>query len=78
MKQDFSKIIFLVLLIIALFIPQVSFSQKYGNEWIDYNKPYYRIPVSADGIYRISYSTLKQSGFPIASIDPRQIQIFHE
>ncbi len=78
MKQDFSKIIFLVLLIIALFIPQVSFSQKYGNEWIDYNKPYYRIPVSADGIYRISYSTLKQSGFPIASIDARQIQIFHE
>lgn len=33
-------------------------AQPFGNEWIDYNLQYYKIQVSADGVYRIPQSTL--------------------
>ena len=33
-------------------------AQPYGNEWIDYDKTYYKFNVSATQFYRIPYSTL--------------------
>ena len=27
-------------------------AQPIGNEWLDYNQEYYKIPVGKDGIYR--------------------------
>lgn len=51
-------------------------AQNYGNEWINYSQPYYKIKVTQDGIYRISYSALASSGIPLSTFDPRQIQIF--
>lgn len=50
---------------------------QYGNEWIHYNQSYYKIPVAKDGIYRLTYSNLQNAGFPVNSVDPRRIQIFH-
>lgn len=50
---------------------------QYGNEWVDYSKQYYKIPVAEDGIYRISYADLNSAGFPVNSVDPRRLQIFH-
>lgn len=35
----------------------------YGNEWIDYNKTYYKIKVAEDGLYKIDYKTLADAGF---------------
>jgi uncharacterized protein involved in high-affinity Fe2+ transport len=40
----------------------------YGNEWIDYNRTYYKIQVAQDGIYRIDYQILASAGLPLGSI----------
>ena len=47
-----------------------------GNEWIQYQQPYLKIPVARDGIYRISHDDLQQAGFPIVA-PPASIQVFH-
>ena len=52
-------------------------SAQFGNEWIRFNQQYYKIPVAKDGIYRLTYADLQNAGFPVGSIDPRRIQIFH-
>ncbi|UII24971.1 hypothetical protein LVD15_16855 [Fulvivirga maritima] len=54
-----------------------SQAQDYGNEWIDYNKQYYKIPVGREGMYRITYADLQSAGFPVNAVDPRRLQIFH-
>ncbi len=52
-------------------------AQPYGDEWIDYNKQYWRIQTAEEGIYRISYTDLESAGFPVATLDPRRIQLYH-
>lgn len=49
---------------------------QYGNEWISFGQPYFKIPVGSDGLYRIPYKDLVQAGFP-DSADPRTFQLFH-
>lgn len=49
----------------------------YGNEWIDYDKDYYKINVAEDGMYRIYYETLQQSGLPLDELTGAQFQLFH-
>jgi hypothetical protein len=51
--------------------------QSFNNHWINYDQQYLRISVSEDGLYRIPYSQLLSSGVPVNSIDPRNLQIFH-
>lgn len=36
----------------------------YGNEWIDYNKTYYKFKVGKEGVYRIPKSALDAAGIP--------------
>lgn len=60
-----------------LIFNSVGKSQTFGNEWINYDQQYFKIHVSNDGIYRVSYSSLAAAGIPVGSIDPRGIQIFH-
>lgn len=55
--------------------PFLSFSQ-YTNSWINYSQPYYKFPILQDGVYRITYTALVNSGIPAASIDPDNIQMF--
>lgn len=33
-------------------------AQFYNNEWIDYNKTYYKFKIGATGLYRISQYSL--------------------
>lgn len=53
-------------------------AQNVGNEWINYDQEYYRVPVTEDGIHRIPYQVLVNRGFPANEIDPRRIQMFYE
>lgn len=39
-------------------------AQQYGNEWIDYNKTYYKFKVGKEGIYRINKNALDAAGVP--------------
>lgn len=48
-----------------------------SNEWINFNQSYYRITTSKDGIYKLTYSDLQTAGFPVGSVDPRRMQLFH-
>ena len=48
----------------------------YGNEWIDYDKTYYRIDVAEDGLYRIPYAQLQAAGLPVESTDARFYQLW--
>jgi hypothetical protein len=64
------------LLFAGSFLFQPVFAQN-GNEWIQFNQDYYRIPVGKDGLYRITYNDLQVAGFPVGSVDPLSIQLFH-
>ncbi|MCB0477541.1 MAG: hypothetical protein KDC84_05230 [Crocinitomicaceae bacterium] len=64
------------LLIFLLGIYSFSFSQPYGNEWIDYSQNYYSFKIAEDGVYRLDYNTLLGAGIPVASISSSQYQIF--
>lgn len=50
---------------------------QYANDWIDFGKEYYKVTVAADGAYRLSFNDLQNAGFPVGSIDPRRIQLYH-
>ncbi len=65
-----------VLLIFAL-TPLAAFSQ-YTNSWINYSQPYYKFPILQDGIYRITYDALVNSGIPVSDFanNPENIQMF--
>lgn len=50
---------------------------QYGNEWVRFNQLYYKIPIAQTGLYRITYTDLQNAGFPVGSVDPRRLQLFH-
>ena len=47
----------LLILLISVLTTHFAVAQR-GNEWIDYNKSYWKIKVGAEGIYRVSLSAL--------------------
>ncbi|MBX7206343.1 MAG: hypothetical protein K1X81_13040 [Bacteroidia bacterium] len=66
-----------VCLIYLAVLPFLSMAQKkFGFEWIRPGQTYYRFTLTANGVYRIDYATLVNSGISPASIDPRKIQLF--
>lgn len=52
-------------------------AQPFGNEWIDPSRTYYKIQVSADGIYRINFATLAAAIPNIASVNPQNLVMYH-
>ncbi len=65
-----------VLFLFSLCLP--AFAQPYGNEWINYSQSYYKVYIHENGVYRIDYNTLLNNGFPLGSINPRNIQVFNK
>jgi hypothetical protein len=61
------------LLILSL---QLVHAQYYGNEWINYSQSYFRFKIINDGLYRISYNALINSGVPLSTINGSNLQIF--
>lgn len=68
------KINFFFLLLLS-FIS--AYSQKYGNEWINFNQDYYKIKIGKEGIYKIDYYAMQAVGFPVTTINPQYLQIWH-
>lgn len=66
----------LLALLIVLSGTSLSFGQVYGNEWIDFSKPYYKLEVIEDGIHKVTFSDLQSAGIPVTTIDPRSIQLW--
>ncbi|WP_028522468.1 putative type IX secretion system sortase PorU2 [Runella limosa] len=51
-------------------------AQRYGNEWINFQQTYFKIPVAQKGLYRISANELRQAGVPVSTLNPTSIQLF--
>lgn len=49
-------------------------AQKYGNEWINYAQPYYKIKVVKNGMHRLTYNDLAAAG--ISNVNPEKFQVF--
>ena len=49
----------------------------YGNEWIDYSIPHFKIPIAQDEIYRLTYDYFQNAGIPADQISANEWQIFH-
>ncbi|HEX6224927.1 MAG TPA: C25 family cysteine peptidase, partial [Chryseolinea sp.] len=64
------------LLPFCLFACLKSYAQV-GNEWIDFDRTYYKISTAKESIYKVSYTDLQAVGFPVNGIDPTRIQLFH-
>ncbi len=63
---------FLLFTIILLSLAMTSFAQVYNNEWIDYNKTYYKFKVAATGLYRIAQPSLAALGIAHPSAKPKE------
>lgn len=66
----------ILLISLSLLVSNLIFAQKYGNEWINFNQDYYKIKIGKEGIYRIDSATLQSIGFPLSSVDPKNIQLW--
>lgn len=64
-----------ILLIVFLLAGLGAFAQPYNNEWIDYNKTYYKFKVPTTGITRIPQTTLAAMGLSNANAD--HFQLWH-
>jgi hypothetical protein len=62
------------LVLIAISAPS---NAQFSNEWINFGQTYYKIPVARTGIYKLTYANLQAAGVPLATIDPRRINLFH-
>ena len=62
---------FLLLLLIVSSLGAKA--QLYNNEWIDYNKTYYKFKVGTSGLYRINQSALASIGLVNINADYFQI-----
>jgi hypothetical protein len=76
-RRIFTKqLIFCLLYLLALLQLNVSFAQ-YANDWIHPGQSYYKITVGRDAIYRLTHADLINAGVPLATVDPRTLQLFH-
>ncbi len=62
----------------SFFIFHFSFlaQAQFGNEWINYQQSYFRIPVLQKGLYRVSTDDLRKAGVPVNTVNPVTVQLF--
>ena len=53
---------------------QFAHAQNFGNEWINHNQSYFKLKITEKGIYQLSFTDLKNAGFP-TNINPEKIQL---
>lgn len=62
--------------ILLCFCSSIVFGQ-YANSWIDYSQRYYKIPITSEGVYRVTYADLVANGISVGDFDHRNLQIVH-
>ncbi|MBL0049888.1 MAG: hypothetical protein IPP32_17535 [Bacteroidetes bacterium] len=65
-------------LLIVLLIPFClkSAAQATSNNWIKYTQSYYKFPITKTGVYRITPTTLYNSGINFSNVHPQNFQLF--
>lgn len=66
----------LLYILILLASSNVSYSQTYGNEWIDYSQKYYSFKIVNSGVYKLDYASLNASGIPLTTFNTPNIQVY--
>ncbi|MBR5433669.1 MAG: hypothetical protein IK117_04465 [Bacteroidales bacterium] len=64
------------IVILVLLCSSIVYGQ-YSNLWIDYSQTYYKIPVTSEGVYRVTYADLIANGISVGDFDHRNLQIIH-
>lgn len=71
-------------LLVLLTLSGPAFSQMlvgtdtlYGNEWINYDQSYYKIPIAKDGLYRLDAATLQQAGIVLSELSGDRLSLYH-
>jgi hypothetical protein len=73
-----TRIVLMAAFLVSLFgRPGQAQQARFGNEWINYDQTYFKIPVVDKGIYRIPYDQLQKAGFPVQT-NPTKIQLFKQ
>jgi hypothetical protein len=65
------------LFLCGMVLPALAQKPVFGNEWLNYQQTYYRIPVAQKGLYRLTTNDLQKAGLSTATLDPRTLQVFH-
>lgn len=80
----------IILYLLCAYVPH-TYSQTFGNEWINYGQQYYSFKVYPEngtptyfgdqsgvntGVYMLDYNTLNAAGIPLSSISTANFQIF--
>ncbi len=76
MNKAWKGTFWIVLLCTGLASPTGVLAQL-PNAWINFSQSYYKIPVTKNGIYRLTYADLQAAGVPIGAVDPRRINLMH-
>ncbi len=66
----------LSLLVLLVVTGLGAMAQPYGNEWIQYDRQYWYFQVWQDGVRKIDSTALANAGFPVATVDPRGVQVY--
>jgi Peptidase family C25/CARDB len=69
---------YLIIIVTALFLTKTNtYSQtNFGNEWIVYDQPYIKLSINKNGIYKISKAELKNAGWNLENINPKNMQLY--
>lgn len=63
-----------------LLLTGVLAAQKFGNEWINPNQRYLKIPITSEGIYKIDFQVLNAAsgkvGINLNAQNPQNLQVF--
>jgi hypothetical protein len=68
----------LFILLIGFLTRASSQNISYGNEWINYSQSYFKFKIIDDGLYRITYEALNNSGVPISTINGSNFSVFNK
>ncbi len=71
------KSIYLTIVLFILCISSLCAQLRFGNEWINFSQDYYKVRITQEGIYRISYASLVGAGINAAAINPKKIQLYN-
>ena len=72
--------LFFLLAFCSLQLPAQMFLGQdtlYGNEWIDYNRTYFKVAVNDDAVYRIGSAAISAAGIPVGSIAGTDWKLYH-
>ncbi|MCE7061890.1 C25 family cysteine peptidase [Dyadobacter sp. CY343] len=71
------KCVHTILLLLCSCFP-LQAQRLFGNEWINYQQQYFRIPIAVTGFYQITAQQMQSAGLPVQDIPANAYQVFRD